>query len=96
MPDGPGHRHLDDGRLAAAAALAQHRQIAHVVGHFVRQHSQGRDDTQSHVGHESRGNQNTVAKAMHAVASQHRPLATPHAFAVLAVAMPMAVVVVLR
>ena len=83
--DGPGHRHLDDGRLAAAAALAQHGQVAHVVRNFVRQHGQCRDHAQAHVGDEGRGDQDAIAKAMHAVARQHGPLTAQLLFGMVSV-----------
>ena len=39
----------------------------------MRQHRQRGNDAQPHVGHKGRGDQNAVAKGMHAVAGQHRP-----------------------
>ena len=41
----------------------------------MHQHGQRGNRTQAHVGHEGRGNQNTVAKAMHAIAREHGPTA---------------------
>ena len=41
----------------------------------MRQHRQRGDDAQPHVSHKGRGDQNAVAKSMHAVAGQHRPAA---------------------
>jgi hypothetical protein len=70
--------------------LAQHHQVAHVVGHLVHQHGQRGDHAQPQVRHEGRGDQDAVAEGMHAVAGQHGPAARPR-FGV-----PVAVMVVRR
>jgi hypothetical protein len=74
--DRPGHGDFDNGRLAAAAALAQNGQVTHMVWHFMRHHSQGRNHAQANVCDEGRSDQNAIAKTMHAVTGQHRPLAS--------------------
>ena len=71
----PCQRNLDQSRPAAGAGLTQHYQITHVVRHLVGQHRHRSNQAQAHIGHESRGNQHTIAKAMHAVARQHCPAA---------------------
>ena len=70
---GSGQRHLDQRDASIHAALAHHHQIADVVRHLVRQHRHRRDDAKPHVGHESRGDQHAVAKAMYAVAGEDGP-----------------------
>jgi hypothetical protein len=55
--------------------VPKHNQVAHVVRHLVRQHRQCSQHTQLYIGHEGRGNQDTVAKTMHAVAGKDRPSA---------------------
>ena len=44
-----------------------------MVRHFVRQHRNGGDHAQTQVGHERRGNQHAVTKAVHAVPREHSP-----------------------
>jgi molybdate transport repressor ModE-like protein len=70
---GAGQRHLDQRHARLRAGLAQHHQVAHVVRHLVGQHRKRGNHTQAQVGHEGRGDQDAVAKAMHAVAGEHRP-----------------------
>ena len=70
-------------------------QVAHVVRHLVRQHGKRGNHPQPQVGHEGRGNQDAVAKAMHAVAGEHRP-ATGLGTMVVGVVMPAGVVVFMR
>ena len=74
--------------------MAQHHQIADVVWYFVRQHRQRSDHAQTHVGQESRGDQDAVAKRMHAVAGQHGPTARAQTMVVVRVAVSMVVGVV--
>jgi hypothetical protein len=69
------HRHLHPCRAIGSRGLAQDHQVVHVVRHLMGQDRQRRDHAQAHVGQECRGNQNAVAKRVHAVASQHRPAA---------------------
>ena len=91
--DRPRQRHLDQRDAAAGAALAQHHQIAHVVRHLVRQHRQRRHQPQTHVSQEGGSNQHPIAKAMHAVAGQHRPATALRRGVVVMVLMAMRVAV---
>ena len=44
-----------------------------MVGHLMGHHRHCRRQAQTPIGHKSGGNQNAIAKRMHAVAQQHRP-----------------------
>ena len=93
----PGQGHLEQRHVAVGTAVQQHHQVAHVVRHLVRQHRHGSDQPQAHVGDKSRGDQHTVAKAVHAVAGEHRPAAHADAsrrVVMVGVVMPLRVSVV--
>jgi hypothetical protein len=54
-------------------ALAYHSQVTKMVWNFVGEYRQGGQGTQFEIGYECRCNQQSVAKAMHAVSDQYGP-----------------------